>query len=707
MTRKITALLGLFLLLVLPISGGTGTSRASRHSLRDGVVSLRFPTALPPDAIAEHVPGQSPTAAESELEAERRLFVDTPAGWNLDTIRFLYGWTASLPKKIPDFIQYAMEQGRLVGVLGSVLLIVFSAAVLYGLFGQKRVLRKVKEELQPLWERFPALSRPYFLSLIRVLVSSLLPVLLLGVFLLIEDIIHSKVAWFLLIEKLLGLWAAGALVGGLLWETFMGGLLPFCPRYGKNLFRSLRLVLICLAAGIAIVWGAEALQPRADVLAFSKFAVSLIIVFILSSILLKKTTLLSLLPVIPNRGYAGFVRFLDRFYTPLVLVTFLAGILWCFGYRRLSAAIWIKTWGVAGAYVLTMISYHTLSQHLRKLSEREDHLRDEAARFFFQSARTFLRYAAAAVASLIILHLLGFLAPLYYAVSVPVYTIGETPISFWVIFEAGAILFAFIYASRLLQAYLDYKIYPFAGVDTGLAYALNTFLRYLFLTAGFVCALRVVGLDLRVLMVFAGAVGIGTGLGLQNITANLISGFILVFGRKLRKGDWIKVGDKLGMVTHIYLRATRVWTRDNIEYIVPNTDFISKQIVNYTLTSPIVRVFIPVGVSYDTSPLEARKILLAIAEQQPMVMQHRKPEVRIARFGDNSIDLELLVWIDISKIAEKDIRSRLYYSIFEAFSEAGIELPVPQRDIHIRSGPQPKVGLCTGSDRDPVFCRAT
>ncbi len=260
--------------------------------------------------------------------------------------------------------------------------------------------------------------------------------------------------------------------------------------------------------------------------------------------------------------------------------------------------------------------------------------------------------------------------------------------------------------SHLLQAYLDYKVYPPIGVDTGPAYALNTFLRYLLFAIGCLSALRVIGLDLRVLMVFAGGVGIGAGIGLQHIAANVISGFIILFGRKVRRGDWIKVGDRLGMVTDIYLRASRIWTRDNIEYIVPNTDLITKPIVNYTLTSPVVRIYVPVGVSYDTEPSEVTKILLKCAEKHQVLTQYRKPEVRIAGFGDSSLNLELLVWIDIARTSERAIKSRLYFTIIEALNEAGIEIPNPQRDIHIRSGPFPLPDSCGDYQRDSASCRA-
>ena len=133
------------------------------------------------------------------------------------------------------------------------------------------------------------------------------------------------------------------------------------------------------------------------------------------------------------------------------------------------------------------------------------------------------------------------------------------------------ILLAFIYAARLLQAYLDYKIYPSIGVDPGLGHALDTTFKYVFIVIGTLISLKVVGLDLRFLLIFAGAAGIGIGLGLQHTAANIISGFAIIFGGKIRKGGWIEVDKGLGVVTDIYLRVTKVRTRGNIECIVPKT----------------------------------------------------------------------------------------------------------------------------------------
>lgn len=689
MTRNYPLLLLILLLAVMPASAGLCAPERFQPPEKGQAAVIMRQVSFTDYFMDEQAYAQTAEAKEGGREAAPTLFESVPLGWTPDTIRSLYNSVLALPAKAPDLVAYVREQGGTFGAVGSILLVFFVAVLLYSVIWQKRVVLKIEKELQPLWDRVPATSHPHFLSFIRIIVAPVLPVLLLCTSLLIQGFIHYEVPWLALVTKLLGLWAAGVLVLKILREALTDGLLPFCPLYGRSLFRTLRVVVVYTMTGMAIVWGAEAIQLPDDAQAFLRFAVSLTAVFVASSVFRKKEALLSLLPRLSYRIYQIFTGFLNRAYFPLALLTVVTGVLWCLGYRRLSEAALIKTWGVGGAYVAIMLTYRFLYKRLLKWSEIKEHLRDEAAKTFFRSARTFLQYGTAAISTLIILHLLGLLKPLHDVLSLPVYTLGGAPLSLWIFFEAGFILLAFVYVSHLLQAYLDYKIYPSIGVDTGLAYALNTFLKYSLFAVGFFSALRAIGLDLRVLMVFAGGVGIGTGIGLQHIAANIISGFIIVFGRKLRKGDWIKVGDKLGMVTHIYLQATKIWTRDNIEYIVPNTDLMTKPVINYTLTSPVVRIYVPVGVSYDADPSEVSQILMKAAEKHQMVTQFRKPEVRIAGFGESSLNFELLIWIDISKVAEKDIKSRLYFTMIEALSEAGIEIPYPQREIHIRSGPLP------------------
>ena len=161
---------------------------------------------------------------------------------------------------------------------------------------------------------------------------------------------------------------------------------------------------------------------------------------------------------------------------------------------------------------------------------------EESAQFLVDSVRSFLMYATAVAAAALLLNMIGLLEPIERVLSFPVVKVGKTGITIWVVIKALLILFFFIYASRLLQAYLDYKVYPAFGVEQGPGYAVNTIIRLAFFGVGLLIALDTVGVDFGFLLVFAGAIGVGIGLGLQSMAANLISGFIIIFGGKVQKG---------------------------------------------------------------------------------------------------------------------------------------------------------------------------
>jgi small-conductance mechanosensitive channel len=426
-------------------------------------------------------------------------------------------------------------------------------------------------------------------------------------------------------------------------------------------------------------------------LAFARFVIALSIVFLLFLLHLKKKALLSFMPDFPYPVYQAFQRFLQRYYYILIGVVLSAALLWCFGYANIGRVVIVKVWTSGAAFVLIMLIYHgartALLHRTRSLPQH-----NEAAQTVQRSLGSLLLYATVLATVSVVLNLLGLLGILREVMSIPVLVLGGATITFWTIVSVVVILVAFFYASRLLRAYLDYRIYPHLGIDQGLGYILNTLLNYVFLGIGLLISLRIVGLDLRLLMVFAGAVGIGVGLGLQSLAANVISGFIIIFGGKVRKGDWIEVGGTLGEVTDVYLGTAKIRTRDNIEYLIPNADLVTNTIVNYSLSSVFIRMDLAVGVSYSADPREVEKILLDVAVNEPLVSNFRAPSVRFVGYGDNSINFELLFWIDVRQTARRLVRSNLYFAAFEALKAAGIEIPFPQRDLHIRSGlpmPQP------------------
>jgi small-conductance mechanosensitive channel len=632
---------------------------------------------------------QQATKVKGEFQKKvRSLFDRRPLGWDLNTIAYLSRQALSLPGKIPVFTHFVIEQSRVLGVIGSLLVLVFIAAVLYSLLGQRRVMGWVEQRVEPLSKFIPEATYPFVMSGIKVVVSALIPLLLLGSFALINAMINYSAVWFQLIGRLLGFWAVGALLLRLLKESLTRDLFQVTAKHGKSIYRWARLALLYAIFGVAAYWAAEVFKIREDVLALLRFAISFSVTVVLLILHLNKTAFISFLPQFPVRSYMQFRRFLERYYFPLLFVSFLAAMLWCVGYRAFGQLVLVKIWFTGAAFVLIMLLYHNLQRFLNTWFQRLDRT-DENARMFVSTLRSILKYATVASTLIVGLNMLGLLNPLQRIMSFPIFQLGNTTVTFWLIVMAILILLAVFSVTRLAQSYFDYKLYPSFGIDPGLGYALNTVFKFIALAIGFLIALNILGINLRFFLVFAGAIGIGVGLGLQNMAANVISGFTIIFGGKIRKGDWIEVGSMLGEVTDIYLRATKVRSRDNIEYLVPNSHIVSNTMVNYSLSSPLIRVELPVGVSYKADPRQVEKILLAAAENEPLVDKTHMPAVRFVEYADNSINFELLVWINVRKTPRRMVRSNLYFVIFEELARAGVEIPFPQRDIHIRSKVEP------------------
>jgi len=202
---------------------------------------------------------------------------------------------------------------------------------------------------------------------------------------------------------------------------------------------------------------------------------------------------------------------------------------------------------------------------------------------------------------------------------------------------------------------------------------------------GIMVALESLGFDLSTLKIVLGAMGVGIGFGLQNVVNNFVSGIIILAERMVKKGDIIAVGQTDGRVIRIGLRSSVVRTRAGMEIIVPNSDFVSSQVTNFSYHDRLVRVDIPVGVSYASDPNRVREILLQAAAEEERVLQNPRSDVIFVQYGNSSIDFELRVWIDDPWVRPQ-VRSALYFSIWYKLKSAGIEIPFPQRDLHVRSG---------------------
>ena len=611
------------------------------------------------------------------------LFRSTPLGFDRHTVVRTYESIIRLPLYLPDLVRIIMEQSRLLGFVGSILILGFLAAILYALIGQKRVLLQLEGVFKPLEPKLPGQYYPWVLAILQVVAASLFPLILYGMYSLVRALTAYEAGWFVFIGHLFHLWFFAALIITGLRELLIRGLIPMPDHYARTLFRILRFITLYIIFTLIAFHAAKSFRLPDDMLALLKFAISLSVVFMTLFLLIRKKAILGILPELPYASYRIFTGFLKRMYFPIMVFTFLTGILWCFGFKDLSRFLWMKTWAVVGVFLGIIIIFHNLQGFLKSWIGKKQ-ITDEAAHTLYRSLRTLLIFVTVTFTFVLTLQLLGLFYPLQSVISFPILIIGDAHISLWTLIKATMIILLFIYMSQLLRSYLDYRIFPALGLDEGLAYSISMFINYSFVAFGLLFALRSIGLDLRVFMIFAGAVGIG--IGLQNMASNFISGFMIIFGRRIKKGDWIQIGDRVGAVQGVNLRVVTVKTLDNIEYLIPNSEITSGTITNYTLSDPLIRVHVPVGVSYQADPKQVSEILENVAQRNPDVSRKFKPVVWFKAFGESSLDFELLAWMDIRKMSENQLRSDLYFVIFDELAKAGIEIPYPQQDVHFRSG---------------------
>jgi len=254
------------------------------------------------------------------------------------------------------------------------------------------------------------------------------------------------------------------------------------------------------------------------------------------------------------------------------------------------------------------------------------------------------------------------------------------------IFLLIALLIAVFWISSRTKRFLFNRFLVNSGLDRALQYAIAQIISNVVLVVGVLIVLENTGIHLGALAVFAGAVGVGVGFGLQNIASNFISGLVILAERPITIGDRVEVAGITGQVQQIRARSTVIRTNDNITMIVPNTKFIDSPVTNWTYGDPRVRFRIPVGVAYGSDIAKAREALLAAGRENPNTLKDPAPSVFLEKFGDNSIEFELVVWSSEMSARPSRYRSDLNFAIEQKFREAGIELPFPQRDLHIRSG---------------------
>src|SRR5437899_3249709 len=254
------------------------------------------------------------------------------------------------------------------------------------------------------------------------------------------------------------------------------------------------------------------------------------------------------------------------------------------------------------------------------------------------------------------------------------------------IFLLVALLVAVFWISSRTKRFLFNRFLVNSGLDRALQYAIAQIISNVVLVVGVLIVLENTGIHLGALAVFAGAVGVGVGFGLQNIASNFISGLVILAERPITIGDRVEVAGVIGQVQQIHARSTVIVTNDNIAMIVPNTKFIDSPVTNWTYGDPRVRFRVPVGVAYGSDVNKVCEALITAAREHPATLSEPAPNVYLEKFGESSIDFELVVWSREMSYRPRRFKSDLNFLIDKHLRAAGIRIPYPQRDLHIRSG---------------------
>ncbi|HSP46116.1 MAG TPA: mechanosensitive ion channel domain-containing protein [Chthoniobacterales bacterium] len=319
-------------------------------------------------------------------------------------------------------------------------------------------------------------------------------------------------------------------------------------------------------------------------------------------------------------------------------------------------------------------------------------LQSETVRRFFARFKLDTSFIAIVTTILSLTALVFFTVSAINAAGIPLLWSAPLPgitLSLIQVFLLIALLIAVFWISSRTKRFLFNRFLVKSGLDRSLQYAIAQIVSNLVLVIGIFVVLENTGIHLAALTVFAGAVGVGIGFGLQNITSNFISGLVILAERPITIGDRVEVAGVVGQVQEIRARSTVILTNDNIAMIVPNSKFIDSPVTNWTYSDRRVRFRLPIGVAYGSDVNKVRDALIAAGRSNSHVLEDPGPSVFLTKFGDSSLNFELVVWSSEMSHRPSRFKSDLNFAIEEKLREAGIEIPFPQRDLHIRSGTFP------------------
>lgn len=265
------------------------------------------------------------------------------------------------------------------------------------------------------------------------------------------------------------------------------------------------------------------------------------------------------------------------------------------------------------------------------------------------------------------------------------FTMGDITISAWKIL-AGIIAFAFtLWVGLAIARIAETQIQMIPRLSASLKVLIAKIVRIVLIAVAIITAIGSIGIDLSAFAFLGGAIGIGLGFGLQKVVSNFVSGIILLMDNSIKPGDVIEIEGTYGWINNLRARYASVITRDGTEHLIPNEDLITQRVINWSFTDDLVRVRVPIGVSYNSDPHHCIQLILDVASTVDRILKSPAPKCLLNGFGDNSVDLELRIWIADPSNGVGSVRSEVLLKIWDSFKEHNIEIPFPQRDLHIRS----------------------
>ncbi len=307
--------------------------------------------------------------------------------------------------------------------------------------------------------------------------------------------------------------------------------------------------------------------------------------------------------------------------------------------------------------------------------------------------RKFVRYGAWTWATLQILGLLETVERLLDSIG---FSMGEVRFSLLLFVQGLVILGALISLARFFTATTTTRVKANQDISPSMQVLIVKGVQIAFYGAAFFLGVRALGIDLTGLAVLSGAIGVGLGFGLQKVVSNLVSGVIILLDKSIKPGDVISLGDTFGWINSLGARYVSVVTRDGREYLIPNEDLITGQVVNWSHSNDFVRLDIHFGTAYSDNPHDVRRIAIEAAQSVDRVLTSRAAVCHIVGFGDSSVDYVLRFWISDPTGGLTNIRGNVFLALWDAFAENGISIPFPQREVKLLESEQVNVKL--GSD---------